>query len=127
MIGGKVLDASAIAAYARHDLAAVTWIDVARTMNFALYLPSLALDEVRAVMPGAGPAIADLLDHPMALVRPFAAAAGDQVERRLLDAGVFDGMAGHVVHACSERGWPALSADAGRLLRVDSTLEVDHI
>lgn len=127
MIGGKVLDASAIAAYARNDLAAVTWIDVARTMNFALYILALAFDEVRAVMPRAASALADLLDHPMVLVHPLTAAAADQLERRLFDAGVLDGMAGHVVHACSERGWPALSADAGRLLRVDSTLEIDHI
>lgn len=53
MIGGKVLDASAVAAIARYDLAAGAWLDTAKTLNIALYLPTLALTEVRAVLPGS--------------------------------------------------------------------------
>lgn len=127
MIGGKVLDASLIAAYVRGDLAAATWVDVARWSGIALYVPTLALEEVRAVMPDAGVELAELVDHPTVLVHPLTAAAAEQVERRLVDAGVFDGMAGHVAHACAERGWPALSADPERLLRVDSNLEINRI
>ncbi|MGQ0483298.1 MAG: hypothetical protein ACT4O0_20020 [Pseudonocardia sp.] len=127
MIGGKVLDASLIAAYVQGDLAAATWIDVARWSGISFYVPTLALEEVRAVIPAAGAELAELVDHPSVLVHQLTAAAAEQVERRLVDARVFDGMAGHVVHACLERGWPALSADPERLCRVDSTLEIDRI
>jgi hypothetical protein len=34
-------------------------------------------------------------------------------------------MAGHVVYVTRARGWPALSADPGRLRRVDPALEID--
>ena len=64
MIGGKVLDASFIAASVRGNLAAGTWLDVARWSGIALYVPTLALEEVRAVMPDAPGELAELLDHP---------------------------------------------------------------
>jgi predicted nucleic acid-binding protein len=49
VIGGKVLDASALAALARRRPAALAWFDTARLVGIALYLPTLALAEVRAV------------------------------------------------------------------------------
>ena len=79
------------------------------------------------MIPAAGVEVAELVDHPTVLVHLLTAAAAEQVQRRLVDAGVFDGVTGHVVHACSERGWPALSADPERLLRADGTLEIDRI
>jgi hypothetical protein len=47
------------------------------------------------------------------------------VEQLLLNADVFDGCAGHVVHIARTRSWPALSADPGRLRRVDHTVEIE--
>jgi len=55
VIGGKVLDASALAALARRRSAALAWFDTARLVGIALYLPTLALAEVRAVLPDAAP------------------------------------------------------------------------
>jgi hypothetical protein len=49
VIGGKVLDASALAALARRRPAALAWFNTARLVGIALYLPTLALAEVRAV------------------------------------------------------------------------------
>lgn len=126
MIGGKVLDSSFVAALVRGDLAAGAWMGAARTLNLALYLPALALTEVRAVRPDAGPPLAELLGHPSVVLGELDAAAAAQVDRLLIDARVFDALAGQVVHTARQRGWPALSADPGRLHRVDPTLDVEQ-
>lgn len=64
MIGGKVVDASALAALVRGRLAAVAWFATAKTTGLTLYLPALALAEVRAVRPDAGSELAEALGHP---------------------------------------------------------------
>lgn len=125
MIGGKVLDASALAALARRRVSALVWFDIAPILGLTLYLPGLALAEVRAVRPDAAPLLADLLTHPSVIVGELDAAAARQVDQLLLDADVFDGCAGHVVHVARTRGWPALSADSGRLRRVDPDVQID--
>lgn len=53
------------------------------------------------------------------------AANARQVDRLLTKADMFDAMAGHVVHVARQRSWPALSADPGRLRRIDPGLEID--
>jgi predicted nucleic acid-binding protein len=125
VIGGKVLDASALAALARRRPAALAWFDTARLVGLALYLPTLALAEVRAVYPDAGPLIAEVLGHPSVVLGELDAAAAAHVEQLLTHADVFDAMAGHVAYVAHQRGWPALSADAGRLRRVDPALEIE--
>jgi len=47
------------------------------------------------------------------------------VAELLLEAEVFDATAGHVVQVARQRGWSALSADAGRLRRIDPGVAVD--
>ena len=125
MIGGKVLDASALAVLIRGHLSAVAWFATANSMGLALYLPTLALAEVRAVRPDAGLELAEVLGHPSVVLGELDAAAAAQVDQLLGAAGVFDALAGHVVHVARQRGWPALTADPGRLHRVASGLEVD--
>ena len=78
---------------------------------------------MRAVRPDAGPELAEVLGHPSVVLGELDAAA--QVDQLLGAAGVFDALAGHVVHVARQRGWPALTADPGRLHRVASGLEVD--
>ena len=77
---------------------------------------------MRAVRPDAGPELAEVLGHPSVVLD---AAAAAQVDQLLGAAGVFDALAGHVVHVARQRGWPALTADPGRLHRVAPDLEVD--
>ncbi|MGH4021411.1 MAG: hypothetical protein ACRDT0_19710 [Pseudonocardiaceae bacterium] len=64
MIGGKVLDASALAALARRRYLALVWFDIASAPGLTLYVPSLALTEVRVVRPDSAPLLADVLSAP---------------------------------------------------------------
>lgn len=88
-------------------------------------MPSLALAEVRAVRPDAGPQLADLVGHTQVVLGELDAGAAAAVDRLLERAGVFDALAGHVVHIARQRGWPVLTDDPGRLHRVDPSLEVE--
>ena len=125
MIGGKVVDASALAALVRGRLAAVAWFATAKTTGLTLYLPALALAEVRAVRPDAGSELAEALGHPSVVLGELDAVGAREVDQLLLAADVFDGCAGHVVHVARTRGWPALSADPGRLRRIDPAVQLD--
>ncbi|MGH3530065.1 MAG: hypothetical protein ACRDS0_28450 [Pseudonocardiaceae bacterium] len=125
MIGGKVLDASALAALVRGRLSAMAWFDTAFALSLPLYLPILALAEVRAVRPDAGPQLAEVLGHPSVVLGELDAATADQVDQLLLAAGVFDALAAHVVYVARQRGWPALTDDPGRLRRIDPDIQLD--
>jgi hypothetical protein len=125
VIGGKVVDASALAALVRGRMSAMAWFDTAWALSLPLYLPTLALAEVRAVRPDTAPRLAEVLGHPSVVLGELDATAAGQVDQLLLTADVFDGCAGHVVHVTRTRGWPALTADPGRLRRVDPTVPVD--
>ncbi|MGH3983000.1 MAG: hypothetical protein ACRDST_10045 [Pseudonocardiaceae bacterium] len=108
MIGGKVLDASALAALVRGRLSAIAWFATAwfataETTGLTLYLPSLALNEVRPVRPDAGPQLAEVLGHPSVVLGELDASAASHVDQLLLAADVFDGCAGHVVHIARSR------------------------
>ena len=76
MIGGKVLDASALV---RGRVSAAAWFATARAMSLPLYLPTLALGEVRAVRPDAGPQLAEVLGHPSVVLGELDAVAAGQV------------------------------------------------
>jgi len=125
VIGGKVLDASALAVLVRGRISALTWLAIAGTAGVVLYVPSLALAEVRAVRPDAGPQLADLVGHTQVVLGELDAAGAAAVDRLLERAGVFDALAGQVVYVARQRGWPALTDDPGRLHRVDPDLEVE--
>ena len=125
MIGGKVLDASALAALVRGRVSAAAWFSTARTLSLPLYLPTLALAEVRAVRPDAGAQLAEVVGHPSVVLGELDAVGAGEVDQLLMQADVFDGCAGHVVYVARSRGWPVLTADPGRLRRVDAALELE--
>jgi predicted nucleic acid-binding protein len=125
VVGGKVVDASALAALVRGRLSALAWFATVKITGLTLYLPALALAEVRAVRPDAGSQLAEALGHPSVVLGDLDAADAREVDQLLLAADVFDGCAGHVVHVARMRGWPAISADPGRLRRIDPDLSID--
>lgn len=125
MIGGKVVDASALAALVRGRPSAVAWFATAKTTGLTLYLPALALAEVRAVRPDAASELAEALGHPSVVLGELDALGAREVDQLLVVADIFDGCAGHVIHVARTRGWPALSADPARLRRVDPAIQLD--
>jgi hypothetical protein len=103
VIGGKVVDASALAALVRGRISAMAWFDTAWALSLPLYLPTLALNEVRAVRPDAGAQLAEILGHPSVVLGELDAAAAGHVDQLLLTADVFDACAGHVIHIARTR------------------------
>ena len=99
---------------------------VCHTANLSvpLYLPTLALAEVRAVRPDAGAQLAEVIGHPSVVLGELDTTAARQVDQ-LLQANVFDACAGHIAHVGGTRGCPTLTADPGRLRRVDPALELE--
>jgi len=106
VIGGKVVDASALAALVRGRLSAMAWFDTAWALSVPLYLPTLVLAEVRAVRPDAVPRLAEVMGHPSVVLGELDAVAADQVDQLLVTADVFDGCAGHVVYIARTRNCP---------------------
>jgi len=62
VIGGKVLDPSALAAYIQGSLAMDSWLVAAAQTGIMLYMPQPVMTEFRAVYPGAD--LTDLLSYP---------------------------------------------------------------
>ncbi|MBV9141568.1 MAG: hypothetical protein JO115_11735 [Pseudonocardiales bacterium] len=75
--------------------------------------------------PDTGVLLDDLAVHPHVIVGRLGSTDAAAIERRLEATNTFDVLAGWVVHACRQRGWPALSVDPGGLRRVDPALEID--
>ena len=91
----------------------------------AAHLPTLALAEVRAVRPDAGAQLAEVIGHSSVVLDELDATAARHVDQLLLRADVFDACAGHIAYVARTRGWPTLTADPGRLRRVDPVLELE--
>ncbi|MBV9139824.1 MAG: hypothetical protein JO115_02680 [Pseudonocardiales bacterium] len=77
MIGGKVIDPSALVAYVRGSVAMNSWLAVAKEVGIVLYVPALAVIEVRTVCivyPHTDTLLSRLLDHPSVIHAELSAA-----------------------------------------------------
>lgn len=126
-VGGKVLDTSAVAAWTSGGLAIQSWVIVAADLGLTLYVPSLARTEVETLRPAATVLLENLTSSPQVVVGRLDPDAAHVVEKLLTDTGTFDVTAAWVVHVCRQRSWPALSADPGRLHRIDPDVQVDLV
>ena len=128
MIGGKVVDPSALVAYVRGSLAMDSWLAVAKELGIVLYVPALAVIEVRAlciVYPNTDTLLSRLLDHPSVIHSELSSAEALKVIRLLDESRAWDGIAGQVILMARQRGWPVLTTDPGRLQRIAPDLDVD--
>jgi hypothetical protein len=85
----------------------------------------LALAEVQVLRPETGAFLDDLAAHPHVIVGRLSTTDAAAVERQLEATNTFDVLAGCVVHACRQRGWPVLTTDPARLRRLDPTVPID--
>jgi hypothetical protein len=122
---GKVLDASALAAWASGHVGMQTWFGIAWELQLSFYVPAFARSEAMLLHPGTEPLIETLTRAPYVVLADLAPADAAAVDALQQAAGVFDPLATWVVHACHQRGWNAVSADPGRLRRVDPDLPID--
>lgn len=103
MIGGKVADPSALAAYVRGSVAMDAWLAVAAQVGIVLYLPALAVAEVRAVHPDAEPDLIRFREHPSVIHAELTRTEAPKVAQLLAESGAWDGTAGHVVLVARQR------------------------
>jgi uncharacterized membrane protein YhfC len=122
---GKVLDASALTAWASGHVGMQTWFGIAWELQLSFYVPAFARTEAMLLHPDTEPLIETLTRAPYVVLADLRPAEAAAVDTRQQAAGVFDPLAAWVVHACRQRGWSAISADPGRLRRVDPDLPID--
>lgn len=108
---GKVLDASAVAAWASGHLGMQTWFGIAWELQLSFYLPAFARNEAMLLHPATESLIETLARAPYGVLADLGPAEAAAIDTRQQAAGVFDPLASWVVHACRQRGWPAVSAD----------------
>jgi hypothetical protein len=128
VIGGKVIDSSALAAYVRGSVAMDSWLAVAKELGIVLYVPALAVIEVRTVCtvyPHTDTLLARLLDHPSVIHSVLSSTDARKVIHLLDESGAWDGIAGHVILMARQRGWPVLTTDPDRLRRIVPDLYLD--
>lgn len=123
---GKVLDASALAAWLDGQLAMATWRSLARDLQLTFVIPAVARAEVLIAYPDREEHLGVLLGDPNVVVVPDAGPAIVTAARRLQqETGNFDPLATWVTELCRQRAWSALSSDPDRLRRLAPDLPID--
>lgn len=124
---GQVIDPSGLDAVLDPQRYASHWLFSAYEASTPLYVPTLALTEVRALLAVRLERLAalyELLEHPSIVRRDLDLSAANKVAELLAATGRFDVCAAHVIVVARERGWPVITADAGRLRRIDPEIDV---
>jgi hypothetical protein len=119
LVGGRILDAGAVASWTAGELAIQSWLAVAPVLGLTFLLPELAVTEARTLRPHADAMIDELVTHPHVVLTRMSSADAAGVEELLAASRTFDVMAGWVVYLCWQREWNALTTDPGRLQRID--------
>ena len=122
---GKVLDASALAAFATGSIGFGTWLAIASELSLTLLIPAAARTEALLAHPDAVDLIDVLMSDTLTVVVPAPAPeVVAQAQRRHRETGLFDPLAIWVGELCRVRAWSALSSDPDRLRRVAPELHV---
>lgn len=129
MIGGRVLDTSALAAFACGRpvyVRALVWAAVEQ--NLVLVIPSAALSRAWAHLePVHHPALRVLLDLPNTVIDELDPVTAHESGLLLAASGQDDIVAGQVAHCARRRGWPAVTADPGALHKLDPAVPVEEL
>ena len=130
MIGGRVLDLSAI-----NDLTigrtiyGAAFLAAANQLGVAIAIPAAALQEAWAMAgPEDYPFLELLLGLPLTVVDPLDTAAAERSGVQARDvhaANAWDAGAAHAVLVAHDRGWPILTADPAPLRAIDLALEIE--
>ena len=129
MIGGRVLDTSAVVQFASNTsvyMQSAVW--VALEESLVLAIPSASLAEAWAqAHPSGHDALEVLLGLPITVIEPLDAAHSRPVGELLAAAPGTDLRVGHVAHVARRRGWPVITAAVDPLRQVDAELDVEEL
>ncbi len=129
MIGGRVLDATALAAFAVGRpvyVRALVWAAVEE--NIVLAVPSAALGRAWSMLePEHHPALQVLLDLPNTVIDELGPASAQESGLLLAASGQDDIVAGQVAASAKRRGWPAVTGEPGALRKLDTTVTIEEL
>ncbi|HYH30268.1 MAG TPA: hypothetical protein VD903_07765 [Pseudonocardia sp.] len=129
MIGGRVLDATALAAFAVGRpvyVRALVWAAV--EANIVLAVPSTALGRAWALLePEHHPALQVLLDLPNTVIDELGSASAQESGLLLAASGHDDIVAGQVASSARRRGWPAVTGEPGALRKLDTRVTIEEL
>ncbi|MFC5995357.1 hypothetical protein ACFQE5_14175 [Pseudonocardia hispaniensis] len=129
MIGGRVLDATALAAFATGRpvyMRALVWAAVEE--NLVLAIPSAALGRAWALLdPEQHPALQVLLGLPITVIDELGPAAAQESGLLMAASGHDDIVAGQVAASARRRGWPAVTGDPGALRKLDGSVIIEEL
>ena len=129
MIGGRVLDATALAAFATGRpvyVRALVWAAVEE--NVVLAVPSAALGRAWALLePEHHAALQVLLDLPNTVIDELDPRSAQESGLLLAASGHDDIVAGQVAASARRRGWPAVTGEAGALRKLDTTVAIEEL
>jgi len=129
MIGGRVLDASALTAFATGRpvyMRALVWAAVEE--NLVLAVPSAALGRAWAQLePQHHAALQVLLGLPNTVIHDLSPAMAQESGLLLAASGQDDIVAGQVVSTSRRRGWPAVTGDPGSLRKLDAAVPIEEL
>lgn len=131
MIGGRVLDVTAIVGFATGEsVYTEALVMTAIEENIVLTIPSAALVRAAAlILPGHELGLDVLLGLPCIVVDTLdtaqARAVGAVLQRG--DQSCRDVAAAHVVYCAQQRGWPVVTSDPQPLLTLDSSIEIESL
>jgi hypothetical protein len=129
MIGGRVLDSSALAAFATGRpvyVRALVWAAVEE--NVVLAVPSAALGRAWSQLgPEDHAALQVLLDLPNTVIDQLDPSSAQESGLLLAACGQDDIVAGQVAASARRRGWPAVTGDPGSLRKLDITVAIEEL
>ena len=129
MIGGRVLDATALAAFAIGRpvyVRALVWAAVEE--NIVLAVPSAALGRAWSMLePEHHPALQVLLDLPNTVIDELGSVSAHESGLLLAASGQHDIVAGQVAASAKRRGWPAVTGDPAALRKLDTTVTIEEL
>ncbi|MGW1819100.1 hypothetical protein ACWCQM_36755 [Streptomyces sp. NPDC002125] len=129
MIGGRILDTTALTAAARGSLYMQALLSVAHQRVIPLLVPSTALSDAYAdLKPDAAHALSAIVQFPLLTVEALdeADARGSGLLRSnaASEAGT---AAGHVAYLAAARQWPVITGEPDRLRALYPDIELEDL
>jgi hypothetical protein len=129
VIGGRILDSTALTAAARGSLYMQALLSIAHQRVIPLLVPSTALSDAYAgLKPDGAHALSAIIQFPLLTVATLdeADARGAGILRSNLD-GEASTTAGHVAYLAAARQWPVITGEPDRLRALFPDIELEDL